>query len=256
MSGLVERVLGLHGLAVYLTVGLLVFGEDAVFVGLIVPGETAAILGGVVASRGNASLTLLCVIVVAAATIGDNLGYLLGRMYGHRLLETRTLRRREARVERARQYLERRGGPAVLAGRYIAFLRAVTPFLAGTVKLPYPRFFAYNVVAGVTWGVGSVLVGYVAGNSYRAIEKALGPATAAIAALIVLIAIVVWVIRRHRSERRHDDAMLADSDSDSDSEAEAEAEVGAGAADGWQPPEPASSRSDEPAAVDSPAHRG
>src|SRR5215467_13608216 len=107
MSGLVERVLGLHGLAIYLTVGLLVFGEDAVFVGLIVPGETAAILGGVAASRGNASVIVLCVIVVLAAILGDNLGYLLGRLYGPRLLRTRVLRRREARVERARRYLER-----------------------------------------------------------------------------------------------------------------------------------------------------
>ncbi|HKE66081.1 MAG TPA: DedA family protein [Micromonosporaceae bacterium] len=208
MSGLVERVLALHGLAIYLTVGLLVFGEDAVFVGLIVPGETAAILGGVAASRGNASVIVLCVIVVLAAILGDNLGYLLGRLYGPRLLRTRVLRRREARVERARRYLERRGGPAVLAGRYIAFLRAVTPFLAGTAKLKYSRFLVYNVVAGVSWGVLAVLVGYLAGNSYQAIERALGPATAAIAAIIVIVAVTVWIVRRRRVERRRDDAMI------------------------------------------------
>ena len=69
MGSLVERVLGLHGLAIYLTVGLLVFAEDAVFVGFVVPGETAAILGGVAASRGNASVVLLCVIVVVAANM-------------------------------------------------------------------------------------------------------------------------------------------------------------------------------------------
>jgi membrane protein DedA with SNARE-associated domain len=210
MSALVERVLALQGLAIYLTVGLLVFAEDAVFVGFVVPGETAAILGGVAASRGNASVVLLCVIVVVAAIVGDNIGYLLGRHFGPRLLNTSLLRRREARVERARRYLERRGGPAVLAGRYIAFLRAVTPFLAGTVKLPYSRFLAYNVAGGVTWGVGSVLLGYVAGNSYRAIEHTVGPVTAAIAALIVIVAIIAWVVRRHRTERRKDHVEQAD----------------------------------------------
>ena len=117
MGSLVERVLGLHGLAIYLTVGLLVFAEDAVFVGFVVPGETAAILGGVAASRGNASVVLVCVIVVVAAILGDNIGYLLGRRYGARLLQTRVLRRRERRVDRARRFLLDHGGPAVLAGR-------------------------------------------------------------------------------------------------------------------------------------------
>ena len=211
MSAFVDQVLALHGLAIYLTVGLLVFAEDAVFIGLVVPGESAAILGGVAASRGNASVVLLCVVVVIAAIVGDNIGYLLGWHYGHRFLNTSLLRRREARVERARRYLERRGGPAILAGRYIAFLRAVTPFLGGTAKLAYPRFLAYDVAAGVTWGVGCVLLGYLAGNSYQAIARAVGPVTALVAALIVVVAVIAWVVRRHLVERRKDRAEQVES---------------------------------------------
>ena len=214
MSALVERVLGLHGLAIYLTVGLLVFAEDAVFVGFVVPGETAAILGGVAASRGNASVILLCVVVVVAAILGDNIGYLLGRRYGVRLLQTRVLRRRERRVERARRFLLDHGGPAVLAGRYIAFLRAVIPFLAGTVRLGYGRFLTYNVIGGITWGIGSVLLGYLAGNSYQQIEKALGPATAAVVGIVVVAAVIAWTVRRHRSERRKDSEDTGDSAAD------------------------------------------
>jgi len=220
MGSLVERVLGLHGLAIYLTVGLLVFAEDAVFVGFVVPGETAAILGGVAASRGNASVVLLCVIVVVAAILGDNIGYLLGRRYGGRLLQTRVLRRRERRVERARRFLLEHGGPAVLAGRYIAFLRAVIPFLAGTVRLGYGRFLTYNIIGGVTWGVGSVLLGFLAGNSYKEIEKALGPATAAVVGIVVVVAVIAWTVRRHRSERRKDAEDPADSDDADDSTAD------------------------------------
>jgi membrane protein DedA with SNARE-associated domain len=206
VSALVERVLGLHGLAIYLTVGLLVFAEDAIFVGFVVPGETAAILGGVAASRGNASVVLLCIIVVVAAILGDNIGYFLGRRYGARVLATGVLRRRERRVERARRYLADHGGPAVLAGRYIAFLRAVVPFLAGTARLSYGRFLAYNIIGGVTWGVGSVLLGFLAGNSYKQIESALGPATAAALGILVVLALIVWIVQRHRSERRKDEA--------------------------------------------------
>ena len=56
MSGPTDWLLGLHGIAVYGLVGVLVFAEDALFVGFVLPGETAAVLGGVAASLGHASL--------------------------------------------------------------------------------------------------------------------------------------------------------------------------------------------------------
>lgn len=198
MTSFLDRLLALHGAAIYLVVGGLVFAEDAVFVGFVVPGETAAILGGVAASRGNASVVALCVIVVVAAVVGDSIGYAIGARYGDRLMQFRPLQKRADRLEHARELLQRRGGPAVLAGRFVAFLRAVTPALAGSAHLPYPRFFAYNFAGGVVWGVGSVLVGYLAGNSYKAVEKAFGPATAAVVAVVVIVLVIVWAVRRHR----------------------------------------------------------
>ena len=197
MSRILDHVLGLHGLAVYLVVGLLVFAEDALFVGFVVPGETAAILGGVAASRHHASLTLVCAIVVVAAILGDTVGYEIGARYGVRLLSVRVVRRRGPAVDAARAQLARRGGIAVFLGRFVAFLRAVTPFLAGTAHMPYRRFLAYNAAGGLVWGVGSVLLGYLAGNSYAAVEKTFGRATA-LAAAVVVIGLVVWSIRRRR----------------------------------------------------------
>ncbi len=201
MSKILEQVLGLHGVAVYLVVGLLVFAEDALFVGFVVPGETAAILGGVAASRHHASLPVVCAVVVIAAIVGDTVGYEIGVRFGPRLLSTRVLRDRRERIDAARRVLARRGGPAVFVGRFVAFLRAVTPFLAGTAHMPYRRFLAYNAAGGLVWGVGSVLLGYLAGNSYAAIEKTFGRTAALAVAAVVVIALVVWGIRRHRSSR-------------------------------------------------------
>lgn len=198
MSRIVDHLLGLHGLAVYLFVGLLVFAEDALFVGFVVPGETAAILGGVAASRHHASLTLVCATVVLAAILGDTVGYEIGARYGVRLLSVPVVRRRARAVDAARAQLARRGGIAVFLGRFVAFLRAVTPFLAGTAHMPYRRFLAYNAAGGLVWGVGSVLLGYLAGNSYAAVEKTFGRATALVAAAVVVIGLVVWSIRRRR----------------------------------------------------------
>jgi membrane-associated protein len=205
MSRFFDFLLGLHGAVVYVVVGLLVFAEDALFVGFVIPGETAAILGGVAASRHHVSLPLICAVVVLAAIVGDTVGYEIGARYGVRLLSLRVLRHRRAAIDRAREMLARRGGIAVFVGRFVAFLRAVMPFLAGSAHMPYLRFLAYNAAGGLVWGVGSVLLGYLAGDSYAAIEKTFGRATAIVAAAIVLIGLVVWRIRRHRREAAHSD---------------------------------------------------
>jgi membrane protein DedA with SNARE-associated domain len=205
MASIVDRVADLNGLTIYLTVGAFVLAEDAVFVGFFVPGETVAILGGVAASRGHASLAGLCAIVVAAAIIGDNIGYAIGGRYGERLLGTPVLVRRERRIREAQDLLHRHGGPAVFAGRFIAFLRAVTPFLAGVAHVPYRRFIVYIVCAGAIWGVGSVLLGYLLGGSYKVVERVLGPEMTAIIAGVAIVVVIAWSIRRHRRELRADD---------------------------------------------------
>jgi membrane protein DedA with SNARE-associated domain len=201
VTKILDQLLGLHGAVVYLIVGVLVFAEDALFVGFVLPGETAAILGGVAASRGNVSVTLMCVIAVFAAIVGDSVGYEIGARYGTRLLSLRVLRRRGERIDAARATLARRGGPAVFGGRFVAFLRAVMPFLAGTSHMRYRRFLAYNAAGGLAWGLGSVLLGYLAGNSYTAIEKTFGRAVGLVAAALVVIGVIVWSVRRHRRER-------------------------------------------------------
>jgi membrane-associated protein len=201
VTRLLHQLLGLHGVAIYLIVGLLVFAEDALFVGFVVPGETAAILGGVAASRGRVSLTLMCAVVVVAAILADTVGYLIGARYGTRLLSLRTLRRRKQRIDAARSALARRGGAAVFLGRFVTFLHAVMPFLAGTSHMPYRRFLAYNAAGGLVWGAASVLLGYLAGNSYAAIQRTFGRAAALVVVVLVVIGLVAWTIGRRRRER-------------------------------------------------------
>lgn len=200
MTGFLDSLLRLQGAVVYAIVGLVVFVEDALFVGFVVPGETAAILGGVAASHHNVSLTLMCAVVVLAAIIGDSVGYEIGRRYGPRLLALPVLRRRATRIDAARDTLARRGGPAVFGARFVAFLRAVMPFLAGSAAMPYRRFLAYNAAGGLVWGIGAVLLGYLAGNSYAMIEKTFGRGAAVVVAAIVVIGLIVWSIRRRRRE--------------------------------------------------------
>jgi membrane protein DedA with SNARE-associated domain len=201
VSGFVEHVLNLRPLPVYLVVPALVFAEDAIFVGFVIPGETAAVLGGVVASRGHVQLWLIMLLVVAAAIVGDTVGYEVGRLIGPRLLRLRIFKQRQQRLADAQESLRRRGGWAVFFGRFVAFFRAVMPALAGASYMPYRRFLIFNAAGGVVWGVAFVLLGDVAGNSYKKVEKIVGRGSAVVLVLCVICAFVVWRVRGLRAER-------------------------------------------------------
>jgi membrane-associated protein len=180
-------------------VALLVFVEDALFVGFVVPGETAAIVAGAAASLGHASLPVVLVVVAVAAVVGDSVGYLVGRRFGRRLLASRRLRPHAAKLERARRLVEERGGAAVFLGRFTAFLRAVTPALAGAARMPYRRFLLWNLVGGIVWAGAAVLVGFTAGASYTAAAQTLGRGSAVLVAVAALAVLGVVLVRRHKN---------------------------------------------------------
>jgi membrane-associated protein len=196
MTGFINQILNAPTWAVLTLTALLVFVEDALFVGFVIPGETAAILGGVAASLGHAPLAAVIAVVIVAAIVGDSVGYEVGRQMGPRILSLPILNKRRKRLDDAQAFLARRGGTAVFFGRWVAFFRAVMPALAGTARMPYPKFLAFNAAGGITWGTAVVLAGYLAGQSYAKVEATLGRAAALIILGIALIALLVWRIRK------------------------------------------------------------
>jgi membrane-associated protein len=201
VSGLVDQLLGVPGWVVLLVTGLVVFAEDALFVGFVLPGESVALLAGVAASLGHVSLGAVLAVVVVAAVAGDSVGYQVGRRLGPRVLRLPVLEKRRARLDDARSFLARRGGTAVFLGRWVAFLRAVLPALAGTARMPYPRFLAFNAAGGLAWGSVVVLAGYAAGASYAQVEQGLGRWTALVVAAVVVLALLGWRVRSRRRPR-------------------------------------------------------
>jgi len=199
VTSFIDQILNAPTWAVLGIVGLVVFAEDALFVGFVLPGETAAILGGVAASRGHVSVLAVIAVVVAAAILGDSVGYEIGRQVGVRVLRLHIFDRRRDRLDAAQDMLARRGGAAVFLGRWVAFFRAVMPALAGTARMSYLKFLAYNAAGGIVWGVAVVLVGYLAGNAYTKVAHYIGSGAAIAVAVIAVIALVVWRVRKHRA---------------------------------------------------------
>jgi membrane-associated protein len=195
MTSLVGAVTALPVWATYLVVTALVFGEAAAFVGLVLPGETALLLAGALAGTGRLSLTVLVGLAMVAAVVGDSVGYEVGRHLGPRLMDSRAGRLVGAkRWARAEAIMARRGGWAVLAGRWVGVLRALMPAIAGSTRMPYRRFLLFNALGGTLWAAVVVVAGYLAGASWHRVQMYLGHAGVAAVTLVVaaFAAFSIW----------------------------------------------------------------
>ena len=126
------------------------------------------------AGRGATEWVLLVLAVVAGSLCGETVGFLVGRFFGPRLRTSRLGRRLgERHVLRAESFLERRGGPAIFASRFLPVMHALVPVTVGASRYPYGRFVAWTLPACVLWAAIYVSVGQVAGSSYEAMAKEL-----------------------------------------------------------------------------------
>ncbi len=136
--------------------------------GLPVPGETMLLVAAVYAGvTHQLSIVVVITAAAAAAIMGDNLGYLLGRVGGEHLLRRvgPVLRLTERRLTIARYLFGRHGGKVVFFGRFVAILRTFAAFLAGTTRMPWRRFALANAAGGVVWATLMGLLGYGLGAS-------------------------------------------------------------------------------------------
>jgi undecaprenyl-diphosphatase len=178
----------------YAGVALLVGSESA---GVPVPGETSLIAAAVLASRGHLSLPLVVAAAAAAAIVGDNVGYVIGRRGGRWVLTRpgRWQASRTAVLERGEAFFQRHGGKTVFLGRWVPWLRITTSWLAGANRMPWPRFLFWNALGGVAWatsiGVGAYFLG-------RAATAVLGAVGLVLLVLMVLGVFAVLLVRRAR----------------------------------------------------------
>ena len=171
--------------------------------GVPLPGETALITAGVLAARGDMDIVEVIVVAAAAAIIGDNVGYWVGRLGGRRLLERwEPLERHAGRVlPWSERFFKRHGAKTIFLGRFFAVLRVTAAWLAGISRMHWWRFFLWNAAGGICWAVLVGLVSYYLGRAAaEAINRYGLVAGVAIVALLVLGALVFRFIRRRMME--------------------------------------------------------
>jgi membrane-associated protein len=179
----------------------LVFALIAVeTMGIPVPGETALIAGGLLAHEGKLEIVPLIAIAAAAAILGDNVGFAIGRKLGRRVFEAPgpLHQQRLAALAVGEPFFERHGPKAVFLGRWVAGLRIASAWLAGMNRMHWPRFLFWNALGGICWATSVGLGAYLVGHAF---EKYIG-AGGIVAAGVVsggLVGLFVW--RRARARR-------------------------------------------------------
>jgi membrane-associated protein len=174
---------------------LVVSAVDVVFP--VVPSETSVILGGVLASSGDLLLVLVVASAAAGAIIGDNVAYWLGRKAERPLRRRFFSGEREHRLLWAERQIKERGPYLIVVGRFIPGGRTAVTVSAGILHMPYPRFLAADVLAGVLWGLYAALLGYAGGRTFEEQPwKGFVAAFAVALAVTGVVEVVRWVRRR------------------------------------------------------------
>ena len=201
-TGALEDASRTLGAWAYPAVAAFAFLETGAFVGLLVPGETAVVVGGVVAAAGDVELVPLIGLVWLAAAAGDLASFVLGRRLGRPFLERHGPRLRVGpeRLRQVERFYARHGGSAVLLGRFVGLVRAVSPFVAGASGLELRRFVPWSLVGTLAWAATFTLVGYGFSESFAdsgetAARIALG------AALFAAVGYATVIVLRARSGR-------------------------------------------------------
>ncbi|MDA0174084.1 DedA family protein [Solirubrobacter taibaiensis] len=183
----------------YLLVAGLAFLETGAFVGLVAPGETAVVLGGVVAAQGEISLVAILLTAWVASFLGDVASFGLGRRLGRPFLYRHGPRMKlsAARIERVEGFYDRHGGKAILVGRFVGIIRAVSPFIAGASGLRMRAFLPYSVIGTAVWASAFTLAGYL---FHRSFEQAAGLLSRG--ALVLAVLAAIGVVTAHQLGRR------------------------------------------------------
>lgn len=185
-----ESIIKYGGLALLLFV---IFAETGLFIGFFLPGDNLIFIAGLLCATKpelmNVSFPVLLILMMAAAIIGNMVGFWFGKKAGDTLYSRKdSFFFRKSHLETTRVYYEKHGGKTLILGRFIPIIRTFAPILAGVIKINFKKFMLYNAIGAVLWigGIGSIA--FYLGKKFPQVENYLGYI---FVGLIVLTAIPV-----------------------------------------------------------------
>ncbi len=154
-----------YGTWVYALLFLIIFVETGVVVMPFLPGDSLLFVVGALCGAGMMNLPLTLGLLFAAAVLGDQCNYLIGRFFGPRVFQWEHSRWFNKRAfNQAHDFYEKYGGITIVLARFMPFLRTFAPFVAGVAEMTRSKFTLYNMGGGALWVVSLVGAGYLFGN--------------------------------------------------------------------------------------------
>jgi len=158
-------VVASHGLWVYAILFAVIFVETGVVVMPFLPGDSLLFLVGGLAATGALDIGMALGVMFAAAVLGNQTNYTIGRWVGPRVFHWENSRWfNKQGFDKAHAFYEKYGGVALIAGRFMPFVRTFAPFVAGVTLMTRRRFTIYDVTGAALWIASVTLLGYGIGN--------------------------------------------------------------------------------------------
>jgi membrane-associated protein len=185
-----------------LLVGI-VFAETGLLIGCFLPGDSLLITAGLLAAAGHLNIWWINLLLMAAAIVGDSVGYAIGARLGpHIFTREKSLLFNPKHVMRTRQFYEKYGPKTIVIARFVPIIRTFAPVLAGVGMMNYRRFLTYNVLGGIGWVASMSWAGYLLGHAVPNISKHMHIVVIVIIVLSCIpIAVEVYRERRKASTR-------------------------------------------------------
>ncbi len=159
-----EAFVQAYGVWVYVILFLIVFVETGLVVMPVLPGDSLLFVVGALAGAELLNLPLVLGLLTAAAILGDQCNFLIGRHFGQRLLNANTRWFNRQHYDQAHAFYERYGSITIVLARFLPFIRTFAPFVAGVADMNRRRFTLFNVVGALIWVWGICTAGYLFGN--------------------------------------------------------------------------------------------
>ncbi len=154
-----------YGLWVYALLFLIIFVETGVVVMPFLPGDSLLFVVGALSGAGLMSYPVAVAVLIAAAILGDQCNYSIGRYFGPKVFKWENSRLfNKAAFNRAHDFYERYGGVTIVLARFMPFLRTFVPFVAGVAAMGRVKFTTYNVIGALIWVLGICTAGYFLGS--------------------------------------------------------------------------------------------
>jgi membrane-associated protein len=155
----------LSGWLGYIALFGIVFAETGLLIGFFLPGDSLLFTVGVVAGAGQLNIALINVLLMAAAIVGDGVGFYLGRRTGPAIFNRPDSRLfKQEYLRRTHEFYEKHGGKTIIYARFVPIVRTFAPFVAGVAGMNYGRFLTFNIFGGIGWVFALTMLGYTLGE--------------------------------------------------------------------------------------------